>query len=471
MIGGLTGVMVAVVPFDWQVHDTHFVVAHLHYVLVGGFVFPMLAALYYWMPHVTGRKRFFKLGETAFWLIAVGFHVTFLAVHWVGLLGQRRRIYTYDGGTGLGDHQPRRLDRRLRDGDRLRAGASWTSRVNAVVAVRGLAQPVEGRHARMGDADAAARLQLREPPRGARAATRSTTIPSCRSRIARGEGYLGDASPEPARDAGRAHVATGEPDHVVVFPANTALPILDGRSSRAASSSACCSRPTGSCRSPSLGRRGPGGMRWAWSARAPRADEGPIDAGHGLALPLAAEAAEPPGWWGSLFLLLADATLFGSLLFGYAFLWTVAPNWPPPSYLAPGPLGLGLAAAGAALAPLGHRSRRARRVARRRALARPRRRPRGRRRRRLRRRRPLLARRPDPTAHAYDATLWVLAGYVLFHAALLVLMTLFLVARRARGFLARGRFGEMRIVRLWADYLALTTILGLGACVLPGALS
>jgi cytochrome c oxidase subunit I+III len=100
VIGGLTGVMVAVVPFDWQAHDTHFIVAHLHYVLVGGFVFPMLAALYYWMPHVTGRKRFFKLGETAFWLIAVGFHATFLAVHWVGLLGQRRRTWTYDAGQG-----------------------------------------------------------------------------------------------------------------------------------------------------------------------------------------------------------------------------------------------------------------------------------------------------------------------------------------------------------------------------------
>ncbi|MVX49881.1 cytochrome c oxidase subunit I, partial [Rhodobacter sphaeroides] len=100
VIGGLTGVMVAVVPFDWQVHDTHFIVAHLHYVLVGGFVFPMLAALYYWMPHVTGRKRFFRVGDVAFWLVTVGFHATFLAVHWVGLLGQRRRTETYEPGQG-----------------------------------------------------------------------------------------------------------------------------------------------------------------------------------------------------------------------------------------------------------------------------------------------------------------------------------------------------------------------------------
>ncbi|HVL54988.1 MAG TPA: cbb3-type cytochrome c oxidase subunit I, partial [Burkholderiaceae bacterium] len=69
VLGGLTGVMVALVPFDWQVHDTHFVVAHLHYVLVGGVVFPLLAAAYYWMPHVTGRMPSERLGTIAFWLI------------------------------------------------------------------------------------------------------------------------------------------------------------------------------------------------------------------------------------------------------------------------------------------------------------------------------------------------------------------------------------------------------------------
>ncbi|TAJ43605.1 MAG: cytochrome ubiquinol oxidase subunit I, partial [Brevundimonas sp.] len=102
VIGGLTGVMVAVVPFDWQAHDTAFITAHLHYVLFGGFVFPILAGLYYWMPHVSGRARFFRLGELAFALVFIGFHVTFLAMHWVGLLGQRRRISTYlpeDGWT------------------------------------------------------------------------------------------------------------------------------------------------------------------------------------------------------------------------------------------------------------------------------------------------------------------------------------------------------------------------------------
>ncbi|MFP4327856.1 MAG: cbb3-type cytochrome c oxidase subunit I, partial [Paracoccaceae bacterium] len=104
VIGGLSGVMVAIVPFDWQVHDTAFITAHLHYVLFGGFVFPMLAGLYYWLPHLSGRTRFFRLGEVAFALIFLGFHTAFIAMHWAGLLGQRRRIATYapeDGWTAI----------------------------------------------------------------------------------------------------------------------------------------------------------------------------------------------------------------------------------------------------------------------------------------------------------------------------------------------------------------------------------
>ncbi len=100
VMGGLTGVMVAIVPFDWQAHDTAFVTAHLHYVLFGGFVFPMLAGLYYWLPQFTGRKRFFRIGEMAFWLIFLGFNGAFLAMHWVGLLGQRRRIAWYPEDAG-----------------------------------------------------------------------------------------------------------------------------------------------------------------------------------------------------------------------------------------------------------------------------------------------------------------------------------------------------------------------------------
>ncbi len=101
ILGGLTGVMVAVVPFDIQVHDTYFIVAHLHYVLIGGAVFPVYAGLHYWLPKMTGRLLSEKLGAWSFWLTFAGFNVTFFPMHVMGLLGLPRRVYTYSPTLGL----------------------------------------------------------------------------------------------------------------------------------------------------------------------------------------------------------------------------------------------------------------------------------------------------------------------------------------------------------------------------------
>ena len=101
-IGGVTGVMLASVPFDLQAHDTYFVVAHFHYVLIGGAVFPLWAAFYYWFPKVTGRMLSERLGRWNFWLFFVGTNVTFFPMHWLGLQGMPRRVYTYLEGMGWG---------------------------------------------------------------------------------------------------------------------------------------------------------------------------------------------------------------------------------------------------------------------------------------------------------------------------------------------------------------------------------
>jgi len=95
VMGGLTGVMVAMVPFDWQAHDSYFIVAHLHYVLIGGMVFPMFAAIYYWLPMTSSRPLSERLGKWVFWLMFAGMHLTFLPMHLTGLMGMPRRVYTW----------------------------------------------------------------------------------------------------------------------------------------------------------------------------------------------------------------------------------------------------------------------------------------------------------------------------------------------------------------------------------------
>jgi cytochrome c oxidase subunit 1 len=100
LIAGLTGIMLSCAPFDWQLGNSYFVVAHFHYVIVGGILFTTFAAMYYWFPKMTGRMYSERLGQLHFWLFLIGFHLTFDFMHIPGLLGMPRRIYTYEPGRG-----------------------------------------------------------------------------------------------------------------------------------------------------------------------------------------------------------------------------------------------------------------------------------------------------------------------------------------------------------------------------------
>ncbi|MGN6589603.1 MAG: cytochrome c oxidase subunit I, partial [Sphingomicrobium sp.] len=101
VIGGLTGVILAAVPIDLQLHDTYFVVAHFHYVLIGGAVFPLLGIFTYWYPKITGRMMHEGLGKLSFWMVFLGFQLAFFPMHFSGMLGMPRRVYTYPAGLGL----------------------------------------------------------------------------------------------------------------------------------------------------------------------------------------------------------------------------------------------------------------------------------------------------------------------------------------------------------------------------------
>jgi cytochrome c oxidase subunit 1 len=100
VIGGISGVILAIFPVDWQLHDSYFVVAHFHYVLFGGAVFGIFAGLYYWFPKMSGRMMSEGIGKVSFWLMFIGFNLTFLIQHSAGLSGMPRRVYDYPEAAG-----------------------------------------------------------------------------------------------------------------------------------------------------------------------------------------------------------------------------------------------------------------------------------------------------------------------------------------------------------------------------------
>jgi cytochrome c oxidase subunit I+III len=319
-LGGLTGVMVAMVPFDRQVHDTYFVVAHLHYVLFGGMVFPLFAAFYYWMPAFSTRPLSERLGKWAFGLIFTGFNVAFLPMHVTGLIGMPRRVYTYPAEIGW---------------DTL----NLVSTLGALLLAAGVLVFLV-------DLARNTRLTHTDPAGDIWQANTLEWLPN--------HGYGSRSIP---------HVSSRDP---LWHQPNLARDVDEGRYylPRTATgwretivTSAVDATPQYLLRLP-----GPGWAHllaaifmaaffllltvkfvtvavacgvlaivmmivWMWGSDP--APAGPVDIGGGISLPSYASGPVSHSWWAMVVLLLVAGALYLSYLFGYLYLWTVAPqHWP-----------------------------------------------------------------------------------------------------------------------------------------------
>jgi cytochrome c oxidase subunit I+III len=463
VIGGLTGVMLSIVPFNWQVHNTYFVVAHFHYVTAGAAAFPLLAALYYWLPLLTGRTAVHRLSVPAFWLVFVGFNLTFFLMHLVGLLGMPRRIYTYQGYEGW----------------------NWLNLLSSVggfimtigfglLAIDLLAQLRLGRRVRR-DPWGAATLEWAMPIPPApyafaslpQVATRADRIApgALAPLLARGDGYLGFARNGWQETVG-VHMISGAPEQLIVLSRATYLPLFTALATAAAVLAvlfqlylvALAVVLVTASLFVSAGQR-------AGLAR----DYGPMPIGHGVSVPPHTEAADPPPWLALIWTLVADGTLFTCLVFGTFYLWISAPNWPPTTVLEPsrvlalvtvaalglaaatargslralasggavrGWIGLAMLALFAAIAAAGAQ---------------------------------IGGVTPYPRAHALGATAAALLFYVALHAGIGVVFLVSNLLRLGAGFISPRRRTDLRLTRLWLDYTLWTGAVALGLVLaLPG---
>ncbi|MDX9874043.1 MAG: cytochrome c oxidase subunit I [Spongiibacteraceae bacterium] len=323
--GGLTGVMLALVPFDWQVHDTHFVVAHFHYVLVGGMLFPLIAGIYYWLPHFSGRMPSERVGRWAFWLTFLGFNGTFLIMHWTGLLGMPRRIYTYEAG--LGWDLPNLI-------------SSVSGFVLAIGTAMMLADiALHFRFGRRADPNPWQSnglewvMPLPAPPYN------FLTLPTVDSRdplwsqpalaetLQQGEQLLPEID-HGLRETLGSDPVTARPRQIVHLPTNSWWPLA-----AAAAIGALCLALLGKVYGMALVATVIAAvclLRWSWENGA-HASSAPLAILRSGPLPLHSRTFDSVGRYGMITTLLASGALYFSLLFAWYYLWAIAPEWLPPA--------------------------------------------------------------------------------------------------------------------------------------------
>ena len=331
VLGGLTGVMVAIVPFDFQAHDTFFVVGHFHYVLIGGALFPIFAGCYYWFPLINGKALSDRLGRIGFWIAFTGFNIAFLPMHLTGLRGMPRRVFTYPDDIGLG-------------------ALNLTSTIGAFILAAGvgvifwdLLRP-KGRqpYAKRNLWNAGTLEWVQEMP-GKPWGIRS--IPEIDSRYPLWDqpNFLRDI------DEGRFYLPDAEElkrETIVTSP-------IDATPTQ-------CLRMPGPSWVPLVAALATGGFfvlgtfhlwfmalaslvlaigiiwYWLWTGTSVIPEKPEKDVGLGLTLPLYMSGPTSVSWWAMFIMMLAVLTAFVSLIFGYFFYWTIHEDFPPDPSPGPG---------------------------------------------------------------------------------------------------------------------------------------
>ncbi|WP_230665229.1 cbb3-type cytochrome c oxidase subunit I, partial [Bordetella petrii] len=326
VLGGLTGVMVAVIPFDWQAHDSYFIVAHLHYVLVGGMVFPLFGAFYYWMPAVSARPMSERLGRWTFWLMFTGVNVAFFPMHMVGLAGMPRRVYTYADSYGWGA-----LNMVSTAGAYLIAAGVLVFLADLA---RNLRPSVAGNAGNVWQAGT-----LEWLPAGV-AGPRSVPVVASREPLWDQPGLAADVEAghyylPGAPTGGRSTLVTSaieaRPQYVLQLPGPGWAPVLAALGTAGFFLLLTVKMTTLAALFGLLAIVMM--LRWMWGSD-PGATRDPVDIGGGLRLPVYCAGPGSHSWWAMAMLVIVCASIFSALLFAYFFLWTTSPDvWPAPAAL------------------------------------------------------------------------------------------------------------------------------------------
>lgn len=463
IIGGLTGVMVAIAPFDFQAHDTHFIVGHLHYVLIGGTVFPIVAGLYYFFPLIGGKQLSERLGRIAFWLLLIGFNVTFLPMHLTGLLGMPRRVFTYPADLGF--------DR----WNLISSIGAFVLGAGFVVVLWDVLRPKGKQAMSARNPWNAGTLEWlsRMPPKnwGAR------SIPEIDSRyplwdqpdfvrnVDEGRFYLPDSS-EGFRETLVTSTIDARPIQCLRVPGPTFLTLFAAAFTGAAFIVATYHWWWSAGISSVLALATI--LIWLWTGTAwiPEREEKDIGLGHSVPLYISGPLAV--GWWAMFISMLGDMTAYLSLVFGYFFYWTIHEDFPPEPSPGPGvfwPVTSGLLLLAAwILMLLARRWNRQNHAARFYAaiglsalltIAGT----------------AALVAGPwrtglDPTSHVYPAAVWVLVLWTGVHLTLGLIMQLYCAARRMAGRMTARYDADIANVTLYWHFLAL--MVGMTVAVIAG---